>query len=223
MTKKLSCPKEPTSNSQEKSPKSLSSCKCGWSPSPTAESAGCKQRDFACKTLPVSSSMFDGFHSPTGFFSDVTEPLPPSITSTPLGQASLRQGRTTSADSRHLTASRFTSLNFNLPSYPAVGLGSLTLSVPSIAGSHHVLSTWPPSLFTSGPLTTWLTIDQANIIFSLVSECQTGQGVPCAVRTGGNAPQLNPGDSTRDTDPGLFSPGSCLLGYSMGQHHRSRT
>ena len=122
-------------------------------------------------TLPASSSMFDGFHSPTGSFSDVTEPLPPSITSTPLGQASLRHGHTTSADSRHLTASHFTSLNFNLPGYPAIGLGSLTPSVPSIAGSHHVLSTWPPSLFTSGPLTTWLTIDQANSIFSLVSEC----------------------------------------------------
>ena len=35
-----------------------------------------------------------------------------------------------------------------------------------------MLSTWPPSLFTSGPLTLQLTIDQANSIFSLVSECQ---------------------------------------------------
>ena len=102
----------------------------------------------------------------------MTEPLPLSITSTPLGQASLRHGHTTSADSRHSTVSRFTSLNFNLPSYPAVGLRSLTPSVPSIAGSHHTSSPLPPSLFTSRLLTPWLTIDQANSIFSLASECQ---------------------------------------------------
>ena len=123
-------------------------------------------------TLPISSSMFDGFHSTMGSFSDVTEPLPPFITSTPLGQASLRHGCTTSADSRHSTASLFTSPNFNLPGYPAIRLGSLTPSVCSIAGSHHVLSTWHPSLFTSRPLTPWLTIDQANSIFSPLSECQ---------------------------------------------------
>ena len=35
-----------------------------------------------------------------------------------------------------------------------------------------MLSTWPPSLFPSGPSTLWLTIDQVNSIFSLVSECQ---------------------------------------------------
>ena len=33
-------------------------------------------------------------------------------------------------------------------------------------------STWLPSLFPSGPSTPWLTIDQANSIFSLASECQ---------------------------------------------------
>ena len=123
-------------------------------------------------TLPISSSMFDGFCSLTGSFSDVTEPLPPSITLTPLGQASPRHGHTTSADSRHSMTSLFTSSNFNLPGYPAIRLGSLTSSVPSIAGSHHMLSTWPPSLFPSRPLTLWLTIDQANSIFSLASECQ---------------------------------------------------
>ena len=123
-------------------------------------------------TLPISSSMFDSFHSPTGSYSDVTEPLPPSITLTPLGQASPRHGHTTSADSRHSTASHCTSLNFNLPRYPAVRFGSLTRSVPSIAGSHHVSSTWPPSLFTSKPLTLRLTIDQVNSIFNLASECQ---------------------------------------------------
>ena len=123
-------------------------------------------------TLPVSSSMFNGFCHPTGSFSNMTEPLPPSITLTPLGQAGLRHGHTTSADSRHSTASHFTSPKFNLPGYPAIRLGSLTPSVPSIAGSHHVSSTWPPSLFTSGPSTPRLTIDQANSNFSLASECQ---------------------------------------------------
>ena len=116
--------------------------------------------------------MFDRFCSPTGSFSDVIEPLPPSITSTPLGQASLRHGCTTLADSRHSTASLFTNLNFNLSGYPVIGLRSLTPSVPSIAGSHHVSSTWPPSLFPSGSSTPWLTINQANSIFSLASECQ---------------------------------------------------
>ena len=121
-------------------------------------------------TLPISSSMFDGFCSPTGSFSDVIEPLPPFITSTSLGQAGLRHRCMTSSDSRHLSALLFTSLNFNLPGYPAIGLGSLTPSVPSIGSSHHVLSTWPPNLFSSGPSTPWLTIDQANSIFSLASE-----------------------------------------------------
>ena len=123
-------------------------------------------------TLPISSSMFDGFCSPTGSFSDMTEPLSPSITLTPLGQTSPRHGCTTSADSRHSTASCFTSPNFNLPGYSAIRLGSLTPSVLNIAGSHHMSSTWPPSLFTSGPSTPQLTIDQANSIFSLASECQ---------------------------------------------------
>ena len=91
---------------------------------------------------------------------------------TPLGQACPRHGCTTLADSRHSTGSCFTSPNFNLPGYPAIGLGSLTPSVPSIASSHHVSSTWPPSLFTSRPSTLQLTIDQANSIFSLASECQ---------------------------------------------------
>ena len=120
--KKPSCFKEPTSNSQEKSPKAHSSRKRSHLPSPAARSVRRKRKDFHMEdfgtvdtTLPVSSSMFDGFRSPTGSFSNVTEPLPPSITSTPLGQAGPRHGRTTSADSRHSTASRFTSPNFNPP------------------------------------------------------------------------------------------------------------
>ena len=178
-TKKPPCPKESTPDDQAKSSQSCSSCKCCCSPSSTSGSTGHKHRDLHGEdssavntTLPISSSMFDAFHSPTGSLSDVIEPLPPSITSTPLGQASPRYGCMTSADSRHSSASLFLSLNFNLPSYPAIGLGSLTPSVPSITGSQHILSTWPPNLFPSGRTTPQLTIDQANNIFSLVFECQ---------------------------------------------------
>ena len=69
-------------------------------------------------------------------------------------------------------ASIYTSPNFNLPGYPAVGPGNLTPTVPSLAGSHHVLSTWPPGMFTSGPSSPHLTIDQANSTFKLAAECQ---------------------------------------------------
>ena len=85
---------------------------------------------------------------------------------------SLRHGHTTSSDSRHSSALLFASSSFNLPGYPAIRLGSLTPLVPSITGSHHVSSTWPPNLFPSGPSTLQLTIDQANNIFGLASECQ---------------------------------------------------
>ena len=162
-----------------KSPKSHSSHKHGHSPSPASGSAGNKRRDFHRKdssvvntTLPISSSMFDTFRSPMGSFSNVIEPLPPSITSTPLGQAGPRHGRMTSADSKHSSALLFMSPNFNLPGYSAIRLGSLTPSVPSITSSHHVSSTWPPNLFPSRPTTPWLTIDQANDIFGLAFECQ---------------------------------------------------
>ena len=178
-SKKPSCPKESTPDNQAKSPQSCSSCKHGHSPSPTSGSAGCKRRDLCGEdssavdtTLPISSSMFDMLCSLTGSFSDVIEPLPLSITSTSLGQAGPRYGSTTSVDSRHSSALLFTSSNFNLPGYPAIRLGSLTPSVPSIAGSHHVSSTWPPNLFPSRPTTPRLTIDQANNIFGLAYECQ---------------------------------------------------
>ena len=114
----------------------------------------------------------DTFRSPTGSLSKVVEPLAPSITSTPLGKAGPREGRTISSDSRHSSASLFASSSFNLPGFPSMGLGSLTPSVPSIAGSHHILSTWPPNSFPSGLSTPQLTTDQANSIFSLASECQ---------------------------------------------------
>ena len=77
-----------------------------------------------------------------------------------------------SSDSRHSSASLFASSSFNLPGFPSLGLGSLTPSVPSIAGSHHILSTWPPNSFSSRPSTPWLKIDQANNIFGLASKCQ---------------------------------------------------
>ena len=69
-------------------------------------------------------------------------------------------------------ASIYTSPNFNLSGYPAVGPSNLTPTVPSLAGSHHVLSTWPPSMFTSRPSSPHLTIDQANSVFKLAAECQ---------------------------------------------------
>ena len=123
-------------------------------------------------TLPVSSSAFDGLRSPMGSYSDGTEPLPPSITSTSLGLGSPRQWRTMSDESRHSMASIYTSPNFNLRGYHAVGPSNLTPTVPSLAGSHHMSSTWPPGIFTSWPSSPHLTIDQANSIFKLVAECQ---------------------------------------------------
>ena len=123
-------------------------------------------------TLPLSSSTMDTFLSPTGSLSEVVEPLAPFITSTPLGKAGPREGWMTSSDSRHSSALLFASLSFNLPRFPSVGLGSLTPSVPSIAGSHHISSTWPTNSVPSGPSTLRLTIDQANSLFGLTSECQ---------------------------------------------------
>ena len=161
--KKPSCPKESTPDNQVRSPQ-------GQQDANKEIFAG--RTSAVNTTLPISSSMFDAFCSLTGSFGNMIEPLPPSITSTPLSQAGPRHRCTTTADSRHSSASLFTSLNFNLPGYPAIGFGSLTPSVPSIAGSHHISSTWPPNLFPSRPSTPQLTIDQANNIFGLVSECQ---------------------------------------------------
>ena len=179
LAKKPSSSKEPTLNSQEKSLKACSSCKHGCSPSPAAESVGCKWKDVHMEdshtlntTLPISSSMFDGLRSPTGSYSDVTELLPPSITLTPFGLAGPRCWQTTSAESRQSMASLYTNLNFHFHRYPAVRPGNLTHSIPSTAGSHHVLSTWPLGMFTPGPSTPRLTIDQANCIFNHVAKCQ---------------------------------------------------
>ena len=107
-----------------------------------------------------------------GSHSNVTKLQPPSITSTPLGLGTPRQWQTASNKSRHLLALIYTSPGFNLPGYPATGPGNLTPSVPSLAGSHHVSSTWPAGAFTSGPSPAHLTIDQANNLFKLATECQ---------------------------------------------------
>ena len=123
-------------------------------------------------TLPISSSAFDSLHSPMGSHSNVTELLPPSIISTPLGLGGPRQWQTMSDKSRHSLASIYTSPGFNLPGYPAAGPGNLTPTVPSLVGSHHASSTWPTGVFTSGPSSPHLTIDQANSLFKLAAECQ---------------------------------------------------
>ena len=53
-----------------------------------------------------------------------------------------------------------------------MGFGSLAPSVPSVAGSHHISSTWPPDAFPSGPSAPRLTTDQATSLFGLASKCQ---------------------------------------------------
>ena len=176
--KKPSHPQESTPDCPAKSSQARSSQKRSHSPSPTAVSDGGKRRDLhgidsttVDTTLPIGSSTMDTFRSPTGSLSKVVEPLAPSITSTPLGKAGPREGQMISSDSRHSSASLFASLSFNL-GLPSVGFGSLTPLVPSIAGSHHILSTWPPNSFPSRPSTLRLTIDQATSIFGLASECQ---------------------------------------------------
>ena len=93
-TKKPSSSKEPVPKEQNKSPMSQGSCKHSHSPSLPTKSDGCKQKE-ACtedtcelnSTLPISSSGFDGFRSPTGSHSEATKLHPPSITSTPWGLA----------------------------------------------------------------------------------------------------------------------------------------
>ena len=164
---------------QEKSPRARSSRKRGHSPSPSAESVRRKWKDVHREgnrtlnsTFPISSSAFDSLRSPAGSHSDGTELLPPSITLTPLGLDSPRQWQTTSDKSRHSLASIYTSPGFNLPGYPAAGPGNLTPTVPSLAGVHHVSSTWPTGMFASEPSSPHLTIDQANSIFKLATECQ---------------------------------------------------
>ena len=176
--KKPSSPKEPVLNEQEKSPRSHGSCKHGHSPSQTAKSVGHKQKEAHTEgthtlnsSLPISSSRFEGFCSPMGSHSDVTKLQPPSIPLTPLGLGTPRQWGTMS-DERHSLALLYTSPGFNLPGYPAAGPSNLTPSVPSLTGSHDVLSTWPAGMFTSGPSSPHLTIDQAKSLFKLAAKYQ---------------------------------------------------
>ena len=157
--KKPSSSKEPALNEQEKSPRAHSSHKHGRSPSPSIKSVTCKRKEVFTEdthtlnsTLPISSSAFNGLHSPMGSHSNVTKLLPPSITLTPLGLGGPRQWRTTSDECRHSLASVYTSPGFNLPGYPAAGPSNLTPTVPSLTGSHHVLSTWPSGVFTQAIL-----------------------------------------------------------------------
>ena len=96
--KKPSSSKGLTSNGLERSPKAHGSHKHGHSLCSSAKSIGHKWKDVHLdgdctlnSTLPVSSSAFDGLRSPMGFHSDGTKPLPPSITSTPLGLGGPRQ------------------------------------------------------------------------------------------------------------------------------------
>ena len=153
--KKPSSSKEPVPKEQDKSPRSHGSCKCGCSPSPSAESDGCKQKE-ACtedtcelnSTLPISSSGFDGLCSLTGFHGEAASLQPPSITSTPLGLGAPRQWRSTSKESRHSLALLYTSPGFNLPGQLVAGPSNLTPSIPSLTGSHHMSSTWPAGVFT---------------------------------------------------------------------------
>ena len=97
-TKKPSSSKGLALSKQEKSPRAHGSRKHSCSPSPSIESVGCKWKDICMEgnctlnsTLPVSSSAFDGLHSPAGSYSDETKLLPPSITLTPLGLGGPRQ------------------------------------------------------------------------------------------------------------------------------------
>ena len=177
--KKSSSSKEPVPKEQDKSLRSHGSHKYGCSPSQSTESDGCKWKESHTEdthelncTLPISSSGFDGFCSPTGSHSEATELHPPSITLTPLGLGTPRQWWCTSKESRCSLALLYTSPGFNLPGQLVAGPGNLMPSIPSLAGSHHVSSTWPTGEFTSRPSSPHLTINQANSLYKLAAECQ---------------------------------------------------
>ena len=77
-----------------------------------------------------------------------------------------------SKENRHSLALLYTSPGFNLPGHLVAGPSNLMPSVPSLAGSHHMSSTWPAGVFTSGPSSPHLTIDQTNSLYKLATECQ---------------------------------------------------
>ena len=177
--KKPSSSKEQVPKEQDKSPKSHNSRKCSRSPTPPAESNEHRWKEAhtedTCElnsTLPTSSSEFDGFCSPTGFHGEATELQPPSITLTPLALSALQQWQPISEESQCSLTSLYTSPGFNLPGQPVAGLGNLTPSVPSIAGSHQVSSIWPANVLTPGLPSPHLTIDQANSMYKMATECQ---------------------------------------------------
>ena len=180
--KKPSSSKQPVPKEQDKSPRSHGSHKHGHSLLPSAESDRWKQKEAStedtCKlnsTLPVSSSGFDGFRSPMGSHSKEMKLHPPSITSTSMGLLGLgtpRQWQFTFKESRCSLHSLHTSPGFNLPGQLVAGPSNLMPSIPSLAGSHHMSSTWPASIFTPRPSSPHLTIDQANSLYKLATECQ---------------------------------------------------
>ena len=179
LAKKPSSSKEQVPKEQDKFPKNHGSCKCGRSPTPPAESNERKWKEVCtedtCKlnsNLPVSSSGFHGFRSLTGSHSKATELQPPSITLTPLGLGTLQQQLSISEESRCSLASLYISPGFNLPGQLVAGLGNLMPSIPSITGSHQVSSTWPASVLTPSLPSPHLTIDQANSMYKLATECQ---------------------------------------------------
>ena len=150
--KKPSSSKEPTPNDQEKSSRSRGSCKCGHSTSPSAESVGCKLKGVCTEdtrtlnsTLPISSSAFDGFRSPTGSHSNVTELQPPSITSTPMDLGAPRQWQTTSEESSNSLALLYTSPSFNFPGHPVAGPGNLSSASPALQGLTMCQAPGPPA------------------------------------------------------------------------------
>ena len=85
--KKPSSSKDPVLKEQDKSPWSHGSCKCGHSPSPSAKSDGCKQKEATQKTpansTPPSPSAPVGLMAFTVPQDPTTKLHPPSITSTP--------------------------------------------------------------------------------------------------------------------------------------------
>ena len=177
--KKPSSSKEQVLKEQDKSTRSCGSRKCGQSPSLPIKSDGCKWKEAhtedTCElnsTLPVSSIRFDGFYSLMGSHSEATKLHPPSITSTPLGLGAPWQWQSVLEGSRHPLASLYTSPGFNLPGKLVAGPGNLTPSVPSLAGSQQVSSTWPASVLTPGLSSPHLTINQANSMYKLAAECQ---------------------------------------------------
>ena len=174
--KKPSSSKDLVLKEQDKSPWSCGSCKCGHSPSPSAKSDGCKQKEATQKTptnstppspsAPVGLMAFTVPQDPT-----VRQPssiLPPSP-QPPWVLVPLDNG---DLESRCSLSLLYTSPGFNLPEQPVTGLSNLTPSIPSLAGSHQVSSTWPASIFTPGPSSPHLTIDQANSLYKLATECQ---------------------------------------------------